>query len=779
MTPKRWQQIDQLFHAALECGPAQREKFLAAECDGDEPLRREVESLLSSFADADGFIETPAGDVAAELLGTHRSAYEPGDQIQNYRIVRELGSGGMGDVYVAEDIRLSRKVALKLLPPHFTVNPDRVRRFEREARAASALNHPNIVTIYEIGQSNTTHFIATEFVEGKTLRQLINEKPFTLAETLNVTMQVAEALSGAHAAGIVHRDVKPENIMMRPDGYVKILDFGLAKLTEQQAMDADLEMPTLLQTNPGLVMGTVQYMSPEQARAKNVGVRTDIWSLGIVIYELLAGHVPFSGETSSHVMVSLMENQLPPLRDHANVPEELDRLVSKALRKNQKERYQTTDQLARDLRGLKQKLQLDSDGNEWLGTVPSKKDGLRVPPRVPVITVSGAHAAKTSWLWSHRTSNAEYLDSEINTPRTVVFAAMGVLVFCSVIGLSYFFRNRSTSTLSSNSAIRISAAAMPTPNRGTTNEEAYRYYVQGKNLANQRNAETDKKAIENFEQAIRLDPNYARAYAGLAYAYHSLGIHSRSARIENQKAEQVVRKALELDSNLAEAHAVRGLINLLYEWDFAASEKDLMTAIELEPNNDTAHWGLASLCAYTGRFEQALKEIETAQVIAPGTEMYERDRGRILYYWHRYDEAIVQFTRSLELKPDSGAIWLSRSYEMKGDYAAAFEAFMKTQKDTQRLEAYRTAYETAGWHGVQRKFLEFANLDEQKGGVANNYHIAIAFVRLGEKEHAFAYLNKLVEERSWQIAMVNVDPQLDPLRGDPRYEKLLRRVRPN
>src|SRR5262249_38925587 len=309
------------------------------------PLRRGVESLLSSPEDADGFIETPAGDLAAELLGTHRSPYEPGQQIQNYRIARQLGSGGMGEVYLADDIRLNRKVALKLLPPHFMVNPERVRRFEREARAASALNHPNIVTIYEIGKSNTTHFIATEFVDGKTLRQLINEKPFTLNETLNVSMQVADALSGAHAAGIVHRDIKPENIMIRQDGYVKILDFGLAKLTEQQTTDAELETPTLLQSNPGLVMGTVQYMSPEQARGKNVGTTTDIWSLGIVMYELLAGHVPFTGETPSHVMVSLMEDKLPPLKNHANVPDELDQFVTKALHKNQKNRYLTAGQL--------------------------------------------------------------------------------------------------------------------------------------------------------------------------------------------------------------------------------------------------------------------------------------------------------------------------------------------------------------------------------------------------------------------------------------------------
>jgi eukaryotic-like serine/threonine-protein kinase len=311
MTPERWQQIDQLFHAALDCEPAQREEFLATHCADDKLLRFEIESLISSHQEADSFIETPAGDVAAELLGGYESTFEPGQQIENYRIVRQLGSGGMGEVYLAEDIRLNRKVALKLLPPHFTVNPDRVRRFEREARAASALNHPNIVTVYEIGKSNSTHFIATEFVDGQTLRQLINEKPFKLSETLNVAIQVASALMGAHTAGIVHRDIKPENVMVRSDGYVKILDFGLAKLTEQQISDAETETPTLLQSNPGLVMGTVQYMSPEQARGKNVDGRSDIWSLGIVLYELLTGRLPFSGETPSHVMVSLMENDVP------------------------------------------------------------------------------------------------------------------------------------------------------------------------------------------------------------------------------------------------------------------------------------------------------------------------------------------------------------------------------------------------------------------------------------------------------------------------------------
>jgi serine/threonine protein kinase/Tol biopolymer transport system component len=453
MNSERWQQIDELFHAALACEVGERAEFLAKQCGDDASLRQEVESLLSSLQEADDFIETPAGDVAAEMLGTHRPTFEPGQQIENYRIVHQLGSGGMGEVYLAEDIRLRRNVALKLLPPHFTVNPDRVRRFEREARAASALNHPNIVTIYEIGHSSTTHFIATEFVDGKTLRQLINEKPFTLNETLNVSMQVADALSGAHAAGIVHRDIKPENIMIRRDGYVKILDFGLAKLTEQQTIDADLETPTLLQSNPGLVMGTVQYMSPEQARAKNVGIGTDIWSLGIVMYELLAGHVPFTGETPSHVMVSLMEDRLPPLKDRANVPEELDRFVTKTLQKNQKERYHTAGDLARDLKKLKRRLQQDSRLKEWLKSVPNRKEGVQLRPLSRSPAVSGAHrvlienreAVETAPLQSHTTTSAEYQAKRFWTWKTAA-AAAALAVIVGAAGLLLYQNTRRTQT---------------------------------------------------------------------------------------------------------------------------------------------------------------------------------------------------------------------------------------------------------------------------------------------------------------------------------------------
>jgi serine/threonine protein kinase len=777
MTPERWQQIDHLFHAALACEAGQRVSFLATECAGDESLRRDVESLLSALEEDADFIETPAGDVAAALLESHQASYEPGHHIENYRIVRLLGSGGMGEVYLAEDVRLKRKVALKLLPPHFTANPDRVRRFEREARAASALNHPNIVTIYEIRQSGSTHFIATEFVEGKTLRQLMAEKPLKLGETLNVAIQVAGALVGAHAAGIIHRDIKPENIMIRSDGYVKILDFGLAKLTEQQVSEIETETQTLLQSNPGLVMGTVQYMSPEQARGKHVDARTDIWSLGIVMYELLARHVPFTGETPSHVMVSLMEDELSPLSDFVNVPPELERMVTRALRKNQKERYQTANQLAHDLKKLKEELQLEARLKGFLEGVPSSKErttkserqtGAQTSPLAALATVTVAlQSPDTS---AHPTSSAEYLVREIKTHRTLAIAALVIIVF-GAIGLTYLYKKRNSSRASQTNASGLSASANPTPKRGTTNDEAYRYYIQGRNLINQRNPAEVKRAAENFEEAIRLDPNFAQPYAGLGNAYVSLG--------DTPKAKEAIQKALELDNNLAEAYAVRGFVSLTYDWDFTSAEKDVRRALELEPENDWAHWVQSMVLAETGTFDEALKAIETAQALAPGTAVYERDRGRILYYGRRYDEAIVQLKRAIELKRDfhSAWSWIVRAHEMKGDQAGAFNWFIEWRefKKFEGTEEYRQAYEADGWMGVKRKFLDFVRLGKDYPGM-DKYEIAGNLAQLGETDEAFLYLNKSMDKREWEIVTLNIDPYLDGLRGDPRFRELVKRA---
>jgi Tfp pilus assembly protein PilF len=296
--------------------------------------------------------------------------------------------------------------------------------------------------------------------------------------------------------------------------------------------------------------------------------------------------------------------------------------------------------------------------------------------------------------------------------------------------------------------------------------------LQGKNLVNQRNPAEVKKASEYFQEAIRLDPNYAQAYAGLATAYFS-------SEVDKSKAEDAVEKALQLDSNLAEAYAVRGFIEVGYRWDFTAGEKDSVHAIELEPNNDTAHWVYAMLLADTSRFDQAIKEIETAQAIAPGTHAYERDRGRILFYARRYDAAIVQLKRAIELQPDSHSAfsWIVRAHEMKGDQAGAFDWFIRWRelKHTDLVEEYRQAYAAGGWLAVKRKLLDFVKHGKDYPEM-DAYEIAGNLILLGETTGAFVYLNKAVEKREWEVTMLNMDPFLDGVRGDPRFTELLQRA---
>ena len=370
MTPERWQEIERLFHAALEREPAHRPAFLANRCVGDASLHSEVTSLLSAFEQADSFFDATASPLAAEMFGDR-----VGETIGPYEILSVLGSGGMGTVYLAQDARLGRKIALKLLPPQFTDDKDRLRRFQQEARAASALNHPNILTVHEIEQKSDLHYIATEFVDGLTLRQQIVETQMNLGETLSIAIQVASALEAAHAAGIAHRDIKPENVMIRSDGYVKVLDFGLAKLTEHSTIESTDKSQTGLNTDPGIVMGTPRYMSPEQARGLEVDSRTDIFSLGVMIYEMLTGRVPFEGATPSDVIAAILKDEPEPLAARVpEVPFELERVVKRTLAKNRDDRYQTVSELSAELHNLKDTMEL----NAKLEGITSARSQLRV-----------------------------------------------------------------------------------------------------------------------------------------------------------------------------------------------------------------------------------------------------------------------------------------------------------------------------------------------------------------------------------------------------------------
>ena len=362
MTPERWQKIIDLADAASEFGVEEREAFLDRACAGDDAMRSEVESLVASDQQANGFIEHPAFGVAADIIASDQPESLIGQMIGLYRIIDLLGAGGMGEVYLATDTRLDRKVALKFLPAYFTNDKPSVRRFEQEARAASALNHPNIITVYEIGQSNGRHFIATEFVEGETLRHRLKSRPMTVAEVLDVATQTLGALAAAHQTGVVHRDIKPDNIMVRPDGLIKVLDFGLAKMSDQgreiQRAGGLLESST--DTRTGAVLGTPHYMSPEQARGLTVDPRTDIFSLGVVIYEMLTGRKPFEGETNSHVVVAILEKDPPAVSEISPaVPSGLDEIVTRALQKDLSARYQTAIDMLADLKSVVPRLDLD------------------------------------------------------------------------------------------------------------------------------------------------------------------------------------------------------------------------------------------------------------------------------------------------------------------------------------------------------------------------------------------------------------------------------------
>src|SRR5436190_5408791 len=362
MTPARFQTIEQIYREALAQQPDQISAFLDRACEGDPVLRRKVEALLSSRQRADGFIESSAVSLAAKFIQNGHGQSLVGYTIGHYKICESIGAGGMGEVYLATDTVAGRRAALKLLPLRFTGDAERLKRFEQEARAVVGLNHPNVVTVYEIGEQNSIHYIASELIEGETLRDRLARGPMQLSEALDVAIQVTSALAAAHQAGIVHRDIKPENIMLRPDGYVKVLDFGIAKLAEQElpaTMPRD-EALLLVETNLGSILGTVRYMSPEQACGGHVDKRTDIWSLGVVLYEMVTGHAPFTGDTPKEVMSAVLEREPPSLTKYiAHAPAELQQIIGKTLRKDREERYHSAHELLQALKDLRRKLEAE------------------------------------------------------------------------------------------------------------------------------------------------------------------------------------------------------------------------------------------------------------------------------------------------------------------------------------------------------------------------------------------------------------------------------------
>jgi eukaryotic-like serine/threonine-protein kinase len=457
MPDQDWEKLKDIFHAVVALPPNERAAYLDKTCDGNLSLRTAVQSLLNSHDATRNFVDTPAYQAAAEML-IDSAQLKTGSTVAHYRILSLLGEGGMGKVYLAEDTKLHRKVSLKFLSTNFAQDDERMRRFQQEARAISALNRPNILTIYEIGEANSLRFIATELIEGETLRERLRSE-VAIDEAIEVALQVASALVAAHRVKIIHRDIKPENIMIRSDdGLVKVLDFGLAKMSVNQeiasgAIDQEAATRIHSHTAPGVVMGTAAYMSPEQARGDVIDERTDIWSLGIVLYEMVAGSSPFIASTSSEILAAILsKNPAPPLSRYSPViPERLEEIVEKMLAKNRDERYQTSKDLFIDLKRLKQSLETKA------AIERSESDKLRVASGdTPTKVRSGAESAT-----GHPTSSAEYIVGQVKSHKRGVIIGLASVLAAATVALIYIYTGRLQQTPASNQLEIKSLAVLP------------------------------------------------------------------------------------------------------------------------------------------------------------------------------------------------------------------------------------------------------------------------------------------------------------------------------
>jgi eukaryotic-like serine/threonine-protein kinase len=447
----RWRRLEALFYEALELKPEARAEFLDQSCGGDTELRKEVEALLDSAEKPMDFLQKPVLEAAHQMMeqGQHETI-APGTQLAHYKIISMLGAGGMGEVYLAEDLRLKRKVALKMLAPELTRDERGLRRFEHEAHAASALNHPNILTIYEFGQANGLHFIASEFIEGVTLRQRLSNGRLEVNTAVDIAIQIAGALAAAHACGIVHRDIKPDNVIVRADGIVKVLDFGIAKLSGKRVGETIRRRASVVASStsePGMVLGTAKYMSPEQARGIEVDARSDIFSLEAVIYELVTGRAAFEGETASDIIAEILKVEPPPPVEFApEVPHELGRMIGKALRKDRETRYQTARDLLIDLQDFKKeaefqaKLQSSARPGDRSGSAGSSAHGALQKVRLePAKTKIGSGSRRPVL------TETPALDSGLTSSRGRLLARLAVLLF-AVLVVGYFAVRKSSTT---------------------------------------------------------------------------------------------------------------------------------------------------------------------------------------------------------------------------------------------------------------------------------------------------------------------------------------------
>ena len=760
-----------------------------------------------------------------------------GTRLGRYEIRSQLGAGGMGEVYLAQDTKLDRKVALKILPPKLAEDKDKMRRFVREAKFASALNHPNIITIHEIGEIDGTYFIATEFIEGETLRTRLQRESPSLKSTLEIALQVASALDAAHRAGIVHRDIKPDNIMVRHDGIVKVLDFGLVKLITTDSSEVDREGETKMQVNTsmGVIMGTVAYMSPEQARGQVTDARTDIWSFGCVLYEMLTRQQPFQGETMADVWANIIHREPASILAHrSDAPAELERIVAKTVRKNRDERYQSTKELLNDLQQLQTRLLVEAEiirsgsGERMAQIQPSP-----FLNSIAVLPFANLSAEKDNEYFSEglteeiimnlsklqmlkviaRGSTVRYVKEGKTHKQTASDLGVQYLLEGSVrrqgrdlritaqlidaLRDVYVWAETYRGTMEDIFDIQEKVAAeivqalqlrlspderQNLKKRFTENTGAYQLYLQGRFFWNKRSEKGLKTAIRYFEQAIEKDPHYALAWAGIADSYSLLGEFGNIPRKElYPKAEAAVKKALEIDNRLAEVHTSLASLLMLSKWDWANSEKEFKLALELNPNYATAHHWYSQWFLNMGRIEEALRMISRAAELDPVSQAILKDKGLVLYYNRQYDEAIEMARRTLELDPNYAAAHrlLSLAYQGKGEFDESIVENQKwgalTRNKVETAVALAQLNAVSGQVDEAKKLIEV--VEQDKLVIDQVYRgLALVYAALGENDTALKCLEKSCERHEEAILSLKVDPKVDPLRKDPRFIALLKKI---